>query len=72
MREALRLLLGEELEKLVLMGLAKDGSEVGDAHSWKQSRFFVFADFSLCLSSLSLHVQRRLVLCKQRNYKPEP
>ena len=33
MREALRLLLGEEFEKLVLMGLAKDGSEVGGAHS---------------------------------------
>ena len=31
MREALRLLLGEEVEKLVLMGLAKDGSEVGGA-----------------------------------------
>lgn len=33
MREALRLLLGEEVEKLVVMGLAKDGSEVGGAHS---------------------------------------
>jgi len=33
MREALQLLLGEEFEKLVLMGLAKDGSEVGGAHS---------------------------------------
>jgi hexokinase len=33
MREALRLLLGEEVEKLAVMGLAKDGSEVGDAHS---------------------------------------
>lgn len=31
MREALRLLLGEDAEKLVLMGLAKDGSEVGAA-----------------------------------------
>jgi len=31
MREALLLLLGEEVEKLVLMGLAKDGSEVGAA-----------------------------------------
>jgi hexokinase len=33
MREALRLLLGEYVEKLVLMGLAKDGSEVGGTHS---------------------------------------
>jgi len=33
MREALRLLLGEEFEKQVAMGLAKDGSEVGGAHS---------------------------------------
>ncbi|KAI0269031.1 hypothetical protein BGY98DRAFT_1016470 [Russula aff. rugulosa BPL654] len=33
MREALLLLLGEEVEKQVLMGLAKDGSEVGGAHS---------------------------------------
>ena len=39
MREALRLLLGEEFEKLVLMGLAKDGSEVGGAHSRKHSFF---------------------------------
>jgi len=31
MREALRLLLGEEFVKLVMMGLAKDGSEVGAA-----------------------------------------
>ena len=35
MREALLLLLGEEVEKLVLMGLAKDGSEVGGAHCRK-------------------------------------
>ena len=35
LREALLLLLGEEVEKLVLMGLAKDGSEVGGAHSLK-------------------------------------
>ena len=33
MREALRLLLGDEVEKLVVMGLAKDGSEVGGAHN---------------------------------------
>jgi hypothetical protein len=33
MREALLLLLGEEVEKQVLMGLAKDGSEVGGVHS---------------------------------------
>ena len=33
MREALRVLLGEEVEKQVVMGLAKDGSEVGGAHS---------------------------------------
>ena len=35
MREALRLLVGEEFENLVVMGLAKDGSEVGGAHSQK-------------------------------------
>ena len=29
MREALRILLGEEVEKRVSMGLAKDGSGVG-------------------------------------------
>ena len=29
MREALRMLLGEEVEKRVEMGLAKDGSGVG-------------------------------------------
>jgi hexokinase len=39
MREALRLLLGEEVEKLVVMGLAKDGSEVGGAHSSTFLRF---------------------------------
>jgi len=49
MREALLLLFGEEAEKLVLMGLAKDGSEVGGAHSCKHLRFFVIADFSLPL-----------------------
>jgi hypothetical protein len=32
MREALLLLLGEKAETLVLMGLAKDGSEVGGTH----------------------------------------
>ena len=32
MREALRILLGEEVEKRVSMGLAKDGSEIGRAH----------------------------------------
>ena len=31
MREALRILLGEEVEKRVEMGLAKDGSGVGGA-----------------------------------------
>ena len=31
MREALRMLLGEEVEKRVEMGLAKDGSGVGGA-----------------------------------------
>ena len=31
MREALRFLLGEEVEKQVEMGLAKDGSGVGGA-----------------------------------------
>ena len=44
MREALLLLLGKEVEKLVLMGLAKDGSEVGGAHSF--NAFFVF--FVIC------------------------
>jgi hexokinase len=39
MREALRLLLGEEVEKLAVMGLVKDGSEVGGAHSRKYSSF---------------------------------
>ena len=34
MREALRILLGEEVEKRVEMGLAKDGSGVGGASSW--------------------------------------
>ncbi len=33
MREALRVLLGEEVEKRVEMGLAKDGSGVGGAYS---------------------------------------
>jgi hexokinase len=32
MREALRILLGEEVEKRVEMGLAKDGSGVGGAY----------------------------------------
>jgi hexokinase len=31
MREALRMLLGEEVEKRIEMGLAKDGSGVGGA-----------------------------------------
>jgi hexokinase len=31
MREALRILLGEEVEEQVVMGLAKDGSGVGGA-----------------------------------------
>ena len=34
MREALRILLGEEVEKQVEMGLAKDGSGVGGKSSW--------------------------------------
>ena len=34
MREALQILLGEEIEKRVEMGLAKDGSGVGGASSW--------------------------------------
>ena len=33
MREALRILLGEEVEKRVEMGLAKDGSGVGGKSS---------------------------------------
>jgi hexokinase len=32
MREALRILLGEEVEKRVEMGLAKDGSGVGGTY----------------------------------------
>jgi Hexokinase len=50
MREALRLLLGEEVEKLVVMGLAKDGSEVGGAYgffSWTSP----IIDVSFCLFS---------------------
>ena len=34
MREALRILLGEEVEKRVEMGLAKDGSGVGGASTF--------------------------------------
>jgi hypothetical protein len=54
MREALLLPLGEGVEKLVLMGLAKDGSEVGSALSLKNAFFvFVIADFSVCLFVVS-------------------
>ena len=42
MREALLLLLGEVVEKMVLMGLAKDGSEVGGAHSHSFVVVFLF------------------------------
>jgi len=54
MREALGLLLGEEVEKLVVMGLAKDGSEVGGAHSIKPFFVFVVADLSVPAYSAAL------------------
>jgi hypothetical protein len=72
MREALRLLLGEEVEKLVVMGLAKDGSEVGGAHSktfllsCRPFRSLTFC-LSVCLPLLYLRVQPRSEHCKRRN-----
>ena len=62
MREALRMLLGGEVEKRIEMGLAKDGSGVGGTPSLPPN----FRSYSLTPMCFP-HFQPRLVLCKQRS-----